>query len=137
MSNPSAIAEARRLVADAQENLDARRRLLNSLLPELPADLTFTPGVAEYVCPHVNADGTTCDSWMTAVGYTDEVSPVLGWGPSESYDRDPATNTAVRRDVTALWFGDYEYGDNSTGIVEIHCGRGHGWQVPENTDRDV
>lgn len=40
-------------------------------------------------------------------------------------------------DTPHLIFADYEYGDESTAIHSIRCWRGHAFQAPEHTDRDV
>lgn len=143
MSNPSAIAEARRLVADAVENLAARRAVLNRLLPELPADWTYKIGdvnnFAPQMCPHVDEDnGAPCGATVYAYAATDEVSPVLGWAPSEILSWNDETRTMTSEgEVTALWLADYDWGDQSDPIHAIQCGNGHAWRVPEHTDRDV
>lgn len=119
----SAIVEARRLVRDAERNLAVRRRLLNSLLPELPASLTYDPEHPEsgnQPCPHRDeANNTRCGARLYAYADTAEVSPVFGW--TDGY----------------LMLGDYDFSDVSEGIREIRCQNGHEWHVPDHIDRDV
>jgi len=128
VSNPSAIAEARRLVTDAEENLAARRALYNSLLPELPATvLADLEGDEQARCPHVE-DGVQCPGYLVANAATSERSPVLGWGPRDWHTEKPGV---------VLWLSDYDYGDWTDPIDEISCLQGHAYRVPEEFERNV
>ncbi len=121
MTNKSAIAEARRLVRDAEENLAARRRLLNGLLPELPASFTYDPEHPEsgnQPCPHRDEENNApCGARLRAYADTYEISPVLGW--TDGYLM--LADQFVRPDP----------------VHEIQCGNGHAWRVPDHIDRDV
>lgn len=128
-ASPRALAEL--YLTQAATDLDEARARLNALLPKIPAGLTADLDDGEELyCPKPG-----CTAHLTASAATTERSPVLGWGPAESYDYRDGKPTA--EPVTALWVGDYEYGDESDPIDSITCWNGHAWRVPDHIDRNV
>lgn len=110
--------------------LEAERQ---ELLPELPADLIADLDYGyQAECPE-----SGCSSLLNAYAETDEVSPVLGWGPVTEVTYDPDHLKATYAEVRGVWLGDYEYGDASGPIYEIRCTSGHEFRAPAATDRNV
>lgn len=135
------VKEAERLWREALAEAKRREKVWNGLLPTLPDTLLADLDTDEQAqCPYVDPNnGAPCAGHLYGYAETDEVSPVLGWGPSTSLDWDPVAKrmTGGETVVTALWFGDYEFGAQSDPISIIRCTNGHHWQVPAHTDRNV
>jgi hypothetical protein len=135
--SPSGARELDRRIEEAAAALRGLREYRNTLLPELPADLLADLDLSYTAeCPHVAKNGTECRAGLNGYADTHEVSPVLGWGPSEEYNYNQG-KPIIRPIEKALWFGDYEWSDQSDPISEIRCTNGHLWQVPADTDRNV
>ena len=138
MTNPSAVKEAERQWREALAEAKRREKVWNSLLPVLPDTVLADLDTDEQAqCPYVDPNnGAPCAGHLYGYAETDEVSPVLGWGPSEifNYNKGVMSSTPVDK---ALWFGDYEFGEQSDPISIIRCTNGHHWQVPAHTDRNV